>query len=166
MDNFFGSKLNTVLLLVLIVLMVIAICMMKRNKDAYFPYLSHDKTEETKSDETAKPQISGNKDDLVSFSILPGAKLRGAVSYQGVVENAYFLEANIRINILDINKKILKNDHANATTDWMTSGPVTFAGTIDLAGLPKGQAYFEIHNDNPSDLPANDKSILIPIVIE
>jgi hypothetical protein len=53
-----------------------------------------------------------------------------------------------------------------ATTDWMTSGPVSFEGKIDFSGLPQGPAYFEIHNDNPSDLPENDKSVLIPIVIE
>ena len=50
--------------------------------------------------------------------------------------------------------------------DWMTINPVTFEGNIDFTGLPKGPAYFEIHNDNPSDIRENDKSILIPIVIE
>ena len=53
-----------------------------------------------------------------------------------------------------------------ATTDWMTAGEISFEGNIDFTNLPKGKAYFEIHNDNPSDIRANDKSILIPIIIE
>ena len=112
------------------------------------------------------PQISGNKDDLVSFSILPGAKLKGVVSYEGSVKGAYFFEANILVNILDGNKNILKNSNAMATTDWMTVDPVSFEGTLDFTGLPKGPAYIQIQNDNPSDLRENDKFIYIPIIIE
>lgn len=53
-----------------------------------------------------------------------------------------------------------------AKTDWMTVEPVEFEGNIDFTGLTKGPAYFEIHNDNPSGLPENDKSIQIPIIIK
>ncbi len=116
--------------------------------------------------EMDRTQILGNKDDLVSFSIWPGSKVHGIVFYRGVIKGAYFFEANIGINVLDKNKNILKRNNAMATGEWMTSGPVNFEGSIDFSGLPKGPAYFEIHNDNPSDLRENDKSILIPIVIE
>lgn len=115
---------------------------------------------------TLQPEILGNKDDLVSFSISPGAKVSGLTSYNGVIKGAYFFEANIVINILDANKNVLKRSNTMATTDWMTPGPVYFEGNIDFTGLPKGPAYFEIHNDNASGLPEHDKSILIPIVIE
>lgn len=111
-------------------------------------------------------QISGNKDDLISFSILPGQKVSGIVEFTGSVKNGYFFEGNILINILDLNKNALKKSYAMATTNWMTSEPVNFTGKIDFTVLPKGLAYFEIHNDNPSDIRANDKNILIPIIIE
>lgn len=110
-------------------------------------------------------EILGNKDDLVHFSILPGQKVSGMVSYAGSVKNAYFFEANILINVLDANKNLLKGGYAMATTDWMTVEPVVFSGSIDFTGLPKGPAYIEIHNDNPSGLPENDKNILIPVII-
>jgi hypothetical protein len=48
----------------------------------------------------------------------------------------------------------------------MTVDPVSFMGSINLTGLDSGPAYFEIHNDNASGLPENDKSILIPVVIQ
>jgi hypothetical protein len=60
----------------------------------------------------------------------------------------------------------LKSSNAVAKSDWMTAEPVSFEGNIDFSKLPKGPAYFQIHNDYASGLPKNDKSILIPITIE
>jgi len=114
---------------------------------------------------TNRPML-GNIADMVSFSILPNTKVSGVKSYQGSIKGTYFFEANILINILDANKNVLKNSNATATTNWMTVEPVEFEGNIDFTGLPKGEAYFEIHNDNASGLPENDKSVLIPIIIE
>ena len=111
-------------------------------------------------------EILGNKLDLVSFSIIPGSKVSGVMSYRGSVKGGYFFEANILINILDMNKKVLKTSNAVATSNWMTAEPVLFEGNIDFTRLTKGPAYFEIHNDNASGLPENDKSILIPIIIK
>ncbi len=113
-----------------------------------------------------KDQILGNKDDLISFSIWPNTKVHGVVSYRGDIKGGYFFEANILVNILDINKKVLKKSNGIAKTDWMTKDPVRFEGNIDFSGLPKGHAYLEIHNDNASGLSENDKSILIPIIID
>ncbi|MDQ3245023.1 MAG: Gmad2 immunoglobulin-like domain-containing protein [bacterium] len=111
-------------------------------------------------------KILGKSEDLVQFSVLPGSKVSGVLSYNGIIKGGWFFEANIQINILDTNKNLLKADHATATAEWMTAEPIPFAGNIDLTGLPKGPAYFEIHNDNPSALPEHDKFIQIPIIIQ
>lgn len=167
MNKFFGTKLNTVLLLVLIILMVMAINIMLKNKETYLPFLSQNQPEQNTPIETMdRTKILGNKDDLVSFSILPDSKVHGVVSYRGIIKGGYFFEGNIVINILDTNKNVLKRSNAVAKTDWMTAGPVSFEGNIDFSGLSKGPVYFEIHNDNASGLPEHDKSVLIPIVIE
>ncbi len=154
------QKLKIITILIIVVLLLVVV----------FYLLGGKQTVLTPIDNTVVPintntEILGNKDDLISFSILPGATVSGATSYNGVIKGAYFFEANIVINILDANKNILKKSNTMATTDWMTVGPVSFAGSIDFTDLPKGSAYFEIHNDNPSGLPQNDKSILVPIVI-
>lgn len=112
-------------------------------------------------------QILGKAEDLVNFTILPGTKVpKGILSYRGSIKGAWFFEGNILINILDINKVPLLQSNAVAKTDWMTVEPVEFEGNIDFTGLPAGPAYFEIHNDNASGLPENDKFIQIPIVIQ
>jgi hypothetical protein len=123
-------------------------------------------SEENKIETNITSEIIGNKDDLVHFSILPDSKLSGVVSYVGSIKGGYFFEGNILIGIADINKNIILQNYANATSEWMTADPVTFSGTIDLSNLPKGSAFIEIHNDNASGLPEHDKKILIPIIIE
>ena len=163
-NKFFGFKLNTAILLVFAVLVVISVKVMLYNKGSYLHPFGQNEEKMIETNEVS--EISGDRADLISFSILADSKVYGVVSYRGVIQGGYFFEGNILINILDTNKNILKKSNAVATSDWMTSGPVDFEGNIDFSGLPKGSAYIEIKNDNPSDLPANDKSVFIPIVIE
>lgn len=163
--EFFGSKLNTVLLIVLIVLMIVALKVMFKDKEKYLRPFTQNK-EQVGDNDVVYPQVSPNQADLVSLSITPNQTLSGLVNFTGSVKNAYFFEANIVIRILDVNNNVLKTGFGTATTDWMTTNPVSFQGSIDLTGLPTGPAYFQIHNDNASGLPQNDKFILIPIVIQ
>ncbi len=156
-NNFFGSKLNSVLLLILIVLMIFALRIMLKDKGTYLPVLEQN---------VPAREVEGKKGDLISFSILPNTEVSGILSYRGSIKGAWFFEANIQINILNANKNVIKASNAVAKTDWMTVEPVEFEGNIDFTNLPKGPAYFEIHNDNASGLPENDKSIQIPIIIK
>ncbi len=170
-SKFYGSKLNTILLFVLIALVAVVILIMFLNKDIYIPSLkNNDKVVEI-IDKTMPPvenpeMIQGRKDDLISFSIAPNSKVINIVSYRGIIKGGYFFEANILINVLDSNKKQVIKSNATATTEWMTTNPVEFEGYLDFSKAPKGNAYIEIHNDNASGLTENDKSILIPIIIE
>lgn len=188
-NKFFGSKFNTILLFILIILVGVVLRLMYLNKEVYLPSLVKKNNVENVSDkvnETWKkypidtvpaevhnedfkthPDILGNKEDLEYFSIWPWTSLGAEpVIYAGTVKGGYFFEGNIIVNILDQEKKLLKSGHATATTNWMTSEPVGFEGELDLVGLPSGGVYYiEIHNDNASGLPENDKSILIPIII-
>lgn len=109
------------------------------------------------------PQISGNTADLVSFSIHPGADVSGIIDAAGSVRGGYFFEGNIVVKVLDAKKNVLKSGNGTATTDWMTADPVSFTTTVDFAGLPAGDGFIRLQNDNPSGDPANEKHIDIPI---
>lgn len=137
-----------------------------------FIYGTSSKKEVINIDTTLPPienndKIQGNKEDLISFSILPDTKVKGILSYRGSIKGGYFFEGNILINILDLDKRVLKASNAVAKSDWMTTEPVSFEGNIDFTDLPKGSAYFEIKQDDPSDGESGKpiKSILIPIII-
>jgi hypothetical protein len=111
-------------------------------------------------------EVLGNKDDLVLFSIKPGQEVSGKMIVTGEVKGGYFFEGNILVNILDINKNVLKKSYGTATTDWMTTEPVSFTFNIDFTGLILGPAYIEVQNDDPSDGEGGTvKQILIPIII-
>ena len=112
-------------------------------------------------------KILGNSKDLVSFSVSPGDSVSGILNVTGSVQGGYFFEANIQVNILDSNKKLLRAGNGNAKTEWMTSDPVGFDAVLDFTKLHKGPAYIEIHNDNPAGPNEGvNKSILIPIIIK
>jgi hypothetical protein len=154
---------NTLIILLIIALAVVGFIAFKNSAKA--PVI--DNTPPT----TTMPRegITGNKNnagDLISFSIWPGSKVHGLMSYRGSIKNAYFFEANIGIKILDVNKNVLKSSNTMATTDWMTAEPVSFEGNIDFTGLPAGPAYFRIQNDNASGDPVHDKWIDIPVIIQ
>lgn len=167
---FFGSKLNTALLLVLIILMVLALRVMKRNEAVYFPSLAPSASTQAgptdQSQAQTQPSVLGNKDDLVSLSVAPGAAVSGKMTVTGSVKNNYFFEGNIPVHVLDAAKNHVLETHGTSTTDWMTSGPVSFSAVIDFTTLPKGPGYIELHNDNPSGDPTKEKTIDIPIVIK
>ncbi|OGI82828.1 hypothetical protein A3B93_00280 [Candidatus Nomurabacteria bacterium RIFCSPHIGHO2_02_FULL_42_24] len=155
---------------IIILLLMVAIAIL-----AYFAFIKPQNTNDNSqipAGDTANKkdnlEILGNKNDLVSFSIVPGEKVSGVRNVTGSVQGGYFFEGNIIINILDADKNPLPYGpgYAQATTDWMTAGPVSFAFDLDFSAISKGPAYIEIHNDNPSDLREYDKNILIPIVIE
>lgn len=184
----FHSKLNIILLIILIII-ISCLVFFGRKAQAPFNKIEQVKTNNIWQDypltytvgyhscgdliggidclpESTLKKVLGNKDDLIAFSILPSSKVHGILSYQGMIEGGYFFEGNILINILSTDKKVLKRSNGIAKSEWMTTGPVKFEGNIDFSGLTKGPAYLEIHNDNASGLPKNDKSILIPIIIE
>lgn len=113
-----------------------------------------------------QPEILGNKSDLIYFSILSGSQVSGVQAVTGKIQGGYFFEANLVLKILDMNKNVLKTTNGTATTDWMTTGPVDFKGSLDFTGLPAGPVYIAIENDNPSGEPANQKQILIQVEVQ
>ncbi len=157
------SKIITIVILVAVIIIALYFYFQERNISLInqINFINNNKNETEKI-----PEVLGNKEDLLSFSILPQEVISGEIKISGIVKGAYFFEGNILINILDENKNLLKAGHASAITDWMTSGPVSFEGVIDLGGIPAGKGFVQIHNDNASGLPEKNKSILIPVMIK
>ena len=109
------------------------------------------------------PEILGNKDDLVSFSVKPGDNVSGVLYLMGSVKNSYFFEGNIRVFLLGPEKNIMKSGFGTATTEWTTTDPVSFTLTIDSTGLI-GPGYILIQNDDPSSGEGGPaKQIFIPV---
>ncbi len=75
-NNFFGSKLNTVLLVILIILMIIALRFMYKNKETYFPSLGQQKitTNNLNSYNPNQNTATNNEESIAEiFTNQPGA---------------------------------------------------------------------------------------------
>jgi hypothetical protein len=146
----------------IIVLLVVVLAVI-----AYLAYVNIKKTPSVNT--PTQSQVLGNKDDLVAFSIAPGAEVSGQMHVTGSVKGGYFFENNIVITILDGNKQKTNYGpgHANGTSDWMTSGPVSFAIDFDFSNIPNGSYYIKITQDDPSGGESGRpvRFVLIPIVV-
>ncbi len=153
--------------LILFLVMVIAFLVYVKDRNVVVDKLPQDTIVDIDVPETTVPALEGDTANFISASIMPGdSVVKQPIVFSGNIKGGYFFEGNVLLNILDENKNLLRVSHGNAITDWMTVGPVSFAGTIDFTGLPSGLAFIEIHNDNASGLPENDKAIYIPIIIQ
>lgn len=101
--------------------------------------------------------------DVVSLSIVPGARVTQGQVVTGVLRGGYFFEANARGMILDSQKNVLASFPITATTEWMTAGDVSFTTTLSVPSAAQGEGYLRIANDNPTGDTAYDKFNDIPV---
>lgn len=157
-------KNNKIITLLIIIIVVALVYLAFKPKSATAPIGDNSK------EEIVLPQIEGNKEDLVSFSIKPGQEVSGVMKATGVLSGGYFFEGNLPVAILDANKNLTTYGpgHGQATTDWMTSGPVSFEVNFDFSKMPKGNAYIKLTQDDPSGGESGRpiRSVLIPILIK
>lgn len=157
---------NTILLIILIILVAVGVWFLAKGNEPRYSIDQQLNGTNTNSPITLDPSVIGpNAKDLISFSVKAGETVSGKMKTTGVISGGYFFEANIVVNILDANKKLMKAGNGMAVGDWMTAQPTAFSTNLDFTGLPSGPAYIEIKNDNASGDSAYDKQILIPIVI-
>lgn len=74
-NNFFGSKfynsrLNTILLFVLIILMVVALIFMFKNKETYMPYLNNGSEKQSVNKNVYSSKDNSNNDEFIKENIL------------------------------------------------------------------------------------------------
>ena len=156
---FINKNSRYILLIIVLILLVIGLYFIT-SKKAESPVVDGDKGTLV----LPAPEITGNKDDLVNFSVKPGDSVSGILYLTGSVKNAYFFEGNIKVDLLDTNKNIMKSGFGTATTEWTTTDPVSFTSTIDSTGLI-GPGFILIQNDDPSGGEGGPaKQIFIPVV--
>jgi hypothetical protein len=88
----------------------------------------------------------------------------------GTAVGSWYFEGSFPVRLLDGNGNQIAQAPATAEGNWMTTSTVPFHATLqftnpyhpgDEAAMKVGT--LELHNDNPSGLPQNDKKIQIPV---
>jgi hypothetical protein len=114
---------------------------------------------------TATPTVTESRlDDLIVVtSPLPSAKMSSPVTIKGSARGSWYFEAVFPVSLRDANGTEIATGTAHADGDWMTDNYVPFTATLTFSKPATATGTLILQKDNPSGLPANDKSLSIPV---
>ena len=105
--------------------------------------------------------------DLVAVtSPLPGATVPATFTFTGEARGTWYFEASFPLEVISASGAQLVQLPVQAQGEWMTTNFVPFSAEVTLPATYKGAATIILHNDNPSGLPENAKSLTILVVIQ
>ena len=117
----------------------------------------------------SKPTLGTSTSSDVFAVAMPslGATIASPVSIKGTANASWFFEGTFPVQLLDSNGDIIAQGPLAAQGDWTAAGPVPFSGSLKFAPQPSGSVGELIFkNDNPSGLPENSKSFIMPITFK
>lgn len=111
---------------------------------------------------------SGNQplhERVVVTAPVPGATVGKTFTVTGEAPGNWYFEASFPVEVRDAADNKVGQGIAQAQSDWMTTAQVPFKTDVTVTGYT-GPATLVLTRDNPSDLPQNDDSLSIPILIQ
>lgn len=94
-----------------------------------------------------------------------GESVPKAFSVSGSVPGPWYFEASFPIEVRNQSGAVVGSGVAQADGEWMTENNVPFSATVTVSSY-SGPATLILKRDNPSDLPENDASVSVPIVVQ
>jgi hypothetical protein len=79
------------------------------------------------------------------------------------IPNGWFFEANVPIILKDENGKVLAQKGYMTSQDWTAPGMINVDTTLSFKAPTTDYGRLEIHNDNPSGDPVNDKFVFVTV---
>ena len=116
------------------------------------------------SDNTQSQTLGTSTDDLIHVTVpLADVLVQSPLVVKGEARGSWYFEASFPVKVFDSNGKLLGQVAAQAQGDWMTTDFVPFQATLsfDAPTTEAGTVVFQ--RDNPSGIPANDRSVTIPV---
>ena len=83
-----------------------------------------------------------------------------------VVGGGWFFEASFPIKVLNAKGDVIGRGTAQALSNWMSTGTVPFAASIAFTAPHTATGTLVFSADNPSGLPANEKSFSVPVTFQ
>ena len=94
---------------------------------------------------------------------LPNVLVQSPLVVTGEARGNWFFEASFPVRIFDSNGKELGVVPAQAKGEWMTTDFVPFEATLTFEKPTTETGTVVFQKDNPSGLPENDQSVIVPI---
>jgi len=104
------------------------------------------------------------KQDIIRIdSPRPNEIVGSPLSITGEARGPWFFEASFPVRLLDENGKELASGIATAEGEWMTEDFVPFTAELEFVLSGNGKGTLILEKDNPSGLPENDDSLIVPV---
>jgi hypothetical protein len=114
--------------------------------------------------ETPAPQNPAYEDMLVVESLKDNDAIASPLTITGKARGGWYFEASFPVEIKNASGTVIAQGPAKAQGDWMTQDYVPFSVTLPFPAQAAGsKGTVVLHNDNPSGMPENDKSLEIPV---
>jgi len=105
------------------------------------------------------------KADLIRVSSpRPGQALQNPFVIEGEARGFWFFEGDFPFKLLDENNNIVAQGVIQAKSDWMTEDFVPFEAEVSFNSPKSERGVLILEKDNPSGLPENADSLIIPIL--
>jgi len=93
----------------------------------------------------------------------PNAVVTSPLEVTGQARGNWYFEASFPVKLLDANGVQLTVIPAQAQDEWMTEEFVPFKATLEFLAPPTATGILVLEKDNPSGLPENDDSLIVPV---
>ncbi len=93
----------------------------------------------------------------------PNASVKNSFTITGEARGYWFFEASFPVEILDANGNRIFMGFATAQGEWMTEDFVPFVSEVSFPNPSTKTGTLILHKDNPSGLPENEDSLIVPI---
>jgi hypothetical protein len=94
------------------------------------------------------------------------AKVDSPLKVLGEIPGNWSFEASFPVVLKDADGAVIAQAPAQVLGDWMTTELVPFSLELSFSSAASGDATLIMQKDNPSGLPENDDTIIIPVVLE
>ena len=93
-----------------------------------------------------------------------GSKVSSPITLSGKAIGPWYFEASAPVWVIDSNGKVLGQSYITAQDNWMTTGFVSFAGTIEFEKPTTEEGTVVFKNDNPSGDESRSKQYVVPVL--
>lgn len=93
----------------------------------------------------------------------PNAIVTSPLEVTGQARGTWYFEASFPVKLFDGNGEQLAIIPAQAEGEWMTEEFVLFKATLEFIAPTTDTGTLVLEKDNPSGLPENDDSLIVPV---
>lgn len=99
----------------------------------------------------------------ILFAPASGEKVTSPTGVIGTIPGNWSFEASFPAQLKDNSGAVISQSVAHVLGNWMTDQQTPFSVQFTYTSVPSGSGTIVLQKDNPSGLPANDDSIVIPV---